>query len=600
MNRSTGFYPSLAVVLLSFLMSSGVCFAGPGLLNYQGRLTDGKGNPVTYTVTITFTFWSAESGGEMLGGFSDSDTVTPDRDGIYSTLVGDDPGNLIPESVFERKAVWLNGNVNGEDLRPRKRLTSVGYSVQSETVQGAEVGRMSFKAAEAIKEGDVVVLNAKGEIVPTRLPGVGDAFELTRNGDISNSLRAISLAEDKVFLFYRINNTDEPWAAVVATVTGMEVTANLANEIRLPGIIFNISIAKLDNSRIIITYAEQFMCKAVVASIDSGGSIALGAPSAPFATGNEFIEVASEVVVLDSNRALIAYSSPVSPESADGESRAMIATISGTSIGFATPVTFWENALFADPDFCPVKVDENKVAIGYPSVSLAPVDYHWRLATVSDGSSISLGNVVSVPGKIYPKGSARLAADKALWTYSDTDYNVLRIRPLFISDGALAMGNLVSIASSVWRPAIANLHENYCLVFHKALAYPITGSGNSIALGNSIQYLGNANVEDTMCAELSPTRVLVGYSEQEIAFLRVLDTEKIGGARPYYDNRIGVAERAAQAGEECLVTIPGGVTKQFSGLIPGKDYFVTEKGISDTGVLRIGVALTPDKLLICR
>ena len=456
MNKPTGFYPFLAVVLLSLLMSSGVCFAGPGLLNYQGRLTDGKGNPVTYTVTITFTFWSAESGGEMLGGFLDSDTVTPDKDGIYSTLIGDDPGNLVPESVFERKPVWLNVNVNGEDLRPRKRLTSVGYSVQSETVQGAEVGRMSFKAAEDIKEGDVVVLNAQGEIVPTRLPGVGDAFELTRNGDISNSLRAISLAEDKVFLFYRINNTDEPWAAVVATVTGMEVTANLANEIKLPGIIFNISIAKLDNSRIIITYAEQFMCKAVVASIDSGGSIALGAPSAPFATGNEFIEVASEVVVLDSNRALIAYSSPVSPESADGESRAMIATISGTSIGFATPVTFWENALFADPDFCPVKVDENKVAIGYPSVSLAPVDYHWRLATVSDGSSISLGNVVSVPGKIYPKGSARLAADKALWTYSDTDYNVLRIRPLFISDGALAMGNLVSIASSVWRPAIAN------------------------------------------------------------------------------------------------------------------------------------------------
>ena len=152
MNKSMGCHPLLAVVLLSLLMSSGVCFAGPGLLNYQGRLTDGKGNPVTYTVTITFTFWNAESAGEILAGFSDSDTVTPDRDGIYSTLVGDDPGNLIPESVFERKGVWLNVNVNAEDLRPRKRLTSVGYSVQSETVQGAEVGRMSFKAAEDVKE----------------------------------------------------------------------------------------------------------------------------------------------------------------------------------------------------------------------------------------------------------------------------------------------------------------------------------------------------------------------------------------------------------------------------------------------------------------
>jgi hypothetical protein len=599
MNKSTGFCRFLAVVLLSLLMSSGICFAGPGLLNYQGRLTDGKGNPVTYSVTITFTFWNAESGGEMLGGgFSDSDTVTPDRDGIYSTLVGDDPDNLIPESVFERKPVWLNVNVNGEDLRPRKRLTSVGYSVQSETVQGAEVGRMSFKAAEDIKEGDVVVLNAQGDIVPTRLPGVGNAFELTRNGDISNSLRAISLAEDKVFLFYRINNTDEPWAAVVAAVTGMEVTANRANEVKLPGVVFNISLAKLDNSRIIITYALQRTCKAVVASVDSGGSIALGTPSAPFVIGNEFVEVESMVTALDSNRALIAYSSPASPDSSPTESRAVIATISGTSVSYATPVTFSTNTPMS-PYFCPVKVDENKVAIGYAGGALPGV-YHWRLAAVSDGSSISLGNVVSVPGRVIPIAFARLAANKAVWANWDADYELLRIRPLFVSGEALGMGNPVSIASSFQWLDIANLREDFCLAFSGAQAYPITGSGNSITLGDPVQYLGSSNIEDITCAEISSTRVLVGYSEQNIVFLRVIDTDQAGGTRPYYNNRIGVAERAAQAGEECLVTIPGGVTKQFSGLIPGKDYFVTEKGISDTGVLRIGIALTPNKLLICR
>jgi len=36
------------------------------------------------------------------GGFSDADTVTPDADGIYSTPIGDDPGNLIPSRLRGR------------------------------------------------------------------------------------------------------------------------------------------------------------------------------------------------------------------------------------------------------------------------------------------------------------------------------------------------------------------------------------------------------------------------------------------------------------------------------------------------------------------
>ena len=79
---------------------------------------------------VTFTLWSAESEGIQLGGgFTDVDMVTPDADGIYSTLIGDDAGDQVSASVFENDSVWLNVNVAGEDLSPRTRITPNGASL---------------------------------------------------------------------------------------------------------------------------------------------------------------------------------------------------------------------------------------------------------------------------------------------------------------------------------------------------------------------------------------------------------------------------------------------------------------------------------------
>ena len=103
------------------LLCAGMCgpiWGAPGLMSYQGKLTDKSGAPVTSAVTVTFTFWDAESGGVQLGkGFSDADVVTPDGDGVYATLIGDDPDNLVPDAIFQTDTVYLNININGEEDR---------------------------------------------------------------------------------------------------------------------------------------------------------------------------------------------------------------------------------------------------------------------------------------------------------------------------------------------------------------------------------------------------------------------------------------------------------------------------------------------------
>ncbi len=108
-------------------------FALDGLMNYQGRLLDAKGNPITKEVEVTFTFYDAESEGSIIGGFSDTDLIKPDENGIFSTLIGDEKTNLIKPDIFYKfEAIWINVNIDGENLIPRKKIVIAPYALRSE------------------------------------------------------------------------------------------------------------------------------------------------------------------------------------------------------------------------------------------------------------------------------------------------------------------------------------------------------------------------------------------------------------------------------------------------------------------------------------
>ncbi len=110
----------------------------PGAINYQGQLLDSGGIPITTQVTVVFSLWDSVTTGTQLGSaWSDSDSVTPDANGVYSTEIGDDPGNLLPTSALASTSVWLNVNIDGEDLIPRTRFLSVPYAIKALSANSA-------------------------------------------------------------------------------------------------------------------------------------------------------------------------------------------------------------------------------------------------------------------------------------------------------------------------------------------------------------------------------------------------------------------------------------------------------------------------------
>jgi len=110
----------------------------PTVINYQGRLANASGRPLTGTYHMVFSIWDTETvgTGTRLWGPEAHPNVQV-TDGLFNIPLG----SLVPisASVFAGPSTYLQVEVEGETLSPRQPITSVGYAFQAEnadTVDG--------------------------------------------------------------------------------------------------------------------------------------------------------------------------------------------------------------------------------------------------------------------------------------------------------------------------------------------------------------------------------------------------------------------------------------------------------------------------------
>jgi len=114
----------IADISVSESGSGGALAASPvsESINYQGRLTDSSGNPLSGTYTMTFRIYEASLGGTALA--TDTHSVTV-MDGLFSTTIN------LGTSSFDGRALWLGITVQGEasEMTPRQELRPVPYAL---------------------------------------------------------------------------------------------------------------------------------------------------------------------------------------------------------------------------------------------------------------------------------------------------------------------------------------------------------------------------------------------------------------------------------------------------------------------------------------
>jgi len=157
-------YPLLLCFICILAGASNSSASVPLSISYQGQLLDSSANPITTSADLTFTLWDSAVNGNQIGGpennWSDTDTLTPDANGFYSTEIGDDPDNPVPNDVWPTPELWLQISVNNTVMSPRTRLLSVPYAFHSATADSSQTAQtaQSISGSSLSSPGDSVQL----------------------------------------------------------------------------------------------------------------------------------------------------------------------------------------------------------------------------------------------------------------------------------------------------------------------------------------------------------------------------------------------------------------------------------------------------------
>ena len=126
----------LGVMLLMMLLTNSVWAQVPGIINYQARLTNSAGEPLTGD--HSFDFAIVDQSGYALWQTTSSIIISV-QDGLYSVQLGGAGMQPIDSYMFQENTdLWLRVTVDGEQLSPNNQLTSVAFAQKAHYAEYSE------------------------------------------------------------------------------------------------------------------------------------------------------------------------------------------------------------------------------------------------------------------------------------------------------------------------------------------------------------------------------------------------------------------------------------------------------------------------------
>jgi|GEM_PF-4525095 len=144
----------MILMFLILCLIGGLSEAVPMKMNYQGRLTNSDGNPLSGDYNIQFKIYDVESGGSAL--WTEDHSGVPVSNGIFNVVLGDNT-SLESSDFTDGGQRWLGINVAGDgEMIPRRKIVSVAYSINADMLDGHEWSEIPAGGDYVAKAGDTM------------------------------------------------------------------------------------------------------------------------------------------------------------------------------------------------------------------------------------------------------------------------------------------------------------------------------------------------------------------------------------------------------------------------------------------------------------
>ena len=490
--------------------------------------------------------------------------------GIITATSGNVTGIVTATGGIELGASGVGGTITAAGyatlpcgLNVTGVVTATSFSGDGSTLSGVEPGVVNFVASGAISNGATVVINDDGTVgivtqTTSSTPTAGTPV-VFNSGSTSSCSPVYDPVNKKVVIAYKDAANSDYGTAIVGTVSGDTITFGSAatfvsDTFEKGSIAFDST-----NGKAVIVWRDGSSPnygKAVVGTV-SGTSISFG-------TVATFVSAytGETATTFDSTngKVVIVYADA----SSSNRGKSVVGTVSGTDISFGTVATFESGASGTSDLAATFDSTNGKVVLVYKDDNNSA--YGTAIVATVSGTDISFGTAV-----VYESANASLNSavydsvnGKVVISYQDQGNS---------SYGTAVVGTVSGTSISFGTP----------LVYESATISDMGSTYDSTNEKVVIAYRDNGN----------------SYYGTAVVFSAMLKSTNLTAT-----NYIGIAGEAIANTSTGKINVVGGVNSGQSGLTTAKTYYVGQTGIltttADTPSVVAGTSISDTKVVVWR
>jgi len=469
---------------------------------------------------------------------------------------------------------------------------------------GAGAKSASFVASGTLGSGVTVALKSDGTVEAVGTTAVPDSAGSAVNFDAQgNFYTSMAYSEDAQQIIISYRASTGYGTAVVGTVSGTSISFGTPVVFFSGSTGFTTTTYDPSTQKVVIGYhnASNGYAYAIVGTI-SGSSISFGSASN---ITTDYGYQLSSTYDTNAQKVVIAFTNATSSDFG----KAVVCTISGTSISFGAATTFNN---FTETKSIIYDAAAQKVVIFYTNSGSS--SYGTAIVGTVSGTSISFGTpvVFQSSGVSYTSGSYDPNSQKVIVGYKRTN----------LGGAAAVVGTVSGTSISFGTPVVFEtknvdyISNTYDLNAQKVVisfrdefgtptseyGYAIVGtvSGTSISFGTASVFFTSAVQWIASVYDTAANKVAIAFDNNIFQGPGKAVVWTTGYTATNSADFIGITDQAIADTATGAVIVQGGVSDKVSSLTTGSDYYVQNDGSLSTTVSSVpaGRALSSTSILL--